>query len=181
MTWIHRLSQRVCVVKSTKQGLCRMTRDWKQSRITKTTREHSTTKKLLCMMPSCRSISEPQQIIVRTRVAALAVLMSSQVLQATPHIVGFVPSVTYRALHFSVERDKERTGQHHESQCECSSRHQIPRLHEQPFTTAFHICDILLIELDVQILFLLALKITRSLCNWAYQCLDPKAVTLSLW
>ena len=35
--------------------------------------------------------------------------MSSQVLQVTPHIVGLVPSVIYRALYLSVERDKERT------------------------------------------------------------------------
>ena len=33
----------------------------------KTTREHSTTKKLQCMMPSCRLTSEPHQTTVRTR------------------------------------------------------------------------------------------------------------------
>ena len=54
-------------------------------------------------------------------VAALAVLMSSQVLQATPHIVGLISSAIYRALHLSVERTYH---QHHESQCEHSSRFQ---------------------------------------------------------
>ena len=49
-------------------------------------------------------------------VAALAVLMSSQVFQATPHIVGLIPSVIYRALHLSVERDKISRRKQNETQ-----------------------------------------------------------------
>ena len=48
---------RQCVDENTQQGLGANT----------DTREHSTTKKLQCMMPSCRLASEPHQIIVRTR------------------------------------------------------------------------------------------------------------------
>ena len=123
--------------------------------------------------------------------------------------VQHMTSIIYRALHHSVERNKKTYRQHHESQCEYSSRvalatvdrsrgssltswifahtvlnslnrstqreclpidpyfighfstisgnqtsegqlhkisrHQIPRLHVQPLTTAFHICDISLV------------------------------------
>ena len=48
---------------------------------------------------------------------------SSQVSQTTPHSVGLIPSVIYRALHLSVVQDRTYR-QHHESQCQCSSRFQ---------------------------------------------------------
>ena len=100
---------------------------------------------------------------------------SSGVPQATPHIVGLVAlshgnqqrlSSHLRRFQTSntVSRDQTTKRQLHESQCECSSRVALSTFLPTTDSTTGSLSRTVMI---------------RSSCNWACQCLAPKAVTLS--